>query len=391
MAGGYASLNSASLNSAALDSESRVHVSKLREIMAACALLISIFGFVLQTEALGYVGTLGYQKPMIVMYVTHSCMSLLLPLQFLIIWAFKKIQRGDSFMTFSNRHAAQLKNTALLVVANNGYKTSQLKLWLIKTASILAVALNFAGASWYIAVNMTTTADLTAIYNCSTFFAYGFSVWILKERLNLAKLGSVLLSIIGVFIIAYLGSSDKSSDSADANAQLDWRRRTVGNTIIAVGTILYGLYEVLYKKIACTPQKVSARRQAAFANFIGASIGVGTLALMWPLLIFLHFANLETFEIPSAKVAKYLVLSVIGNVSFSGAFLVLMSLTSPVLGSVSSLLATCMVPLVNYIAWRQKINFAEIIGGLLIIGAFGLLTWASLEDFEEEEEESQSG
>lgn len=357
--------------------------------MAACALLTSILGFVLQTETLGYVGMLGYRKPMMVMYVTHSCMMFLLPLQFLTAWMFKNFQCGDSFRTFCNRNIEQLKHTALLVAANNGYKSSQVKLWLYQTVSILAIALNLAGASWYIAVNMTTTAELTAIFNCSTFFAYGFSVLILKERLSWAKSVSVLLSIFGVLIIAYLGSSYKTSEAAKAKAKLDWRRRTLGNIIIAVGTILYGLYEVFYKKIACPPQKISARRQAAFANFVGSSVGVGTLALMGPLLVILHLTGLETFEIPSAEAMRYLIISVIGNFLFSGAFLILMSLTSPVLGSVSSLLATCMVPLVNYIIWRQKINFAEILGGVLIISAFGLLTRASLKDFEEEEEEEE--
>ncbi len=36
----------------------------------------------------------------------------------------------------------------------------------------LTTALTVAGLSWYVAVNKTTPSDLTAIYNCSAFFAY---------------------------------------------------------------------------------------------------------------------------------------------------------------------------------------------------------------------------
>lgn len=371
-------------------SQSPPHASKKREIMAGVALILSILGFVLQTELLGKVATLNYQKPMFVMYITHSSMIFLFPLQFLTLWSAKLFQRGESFTVFYKKHTTHLKQTAILVAKINGYHQDRLLKFFLKISCILAIALNVAGASWYIAVNMTTTADLTAIYNCATFFAYGFSILLLKEAINYAKLGSVFLSIIGVFIVAYMGNSENiSSESSQEDAHNSWRKRVMGNIIIAFGTILYGLYEVLYKKIACPPQTVSARRQAAFANLIGAGIGIGTFILMLPFLLLMHVTGWEVFELPSAQVTNYILISIAGNVVFSGAFLVLMSLTSPVLGSVSSLLATCVVPLVNFLVWHQMINFAEICGGALIIISFLVMAWASKEDFIEEDEDGE--
>lgn len=364
------------------------HSSGKRKVMAAAALILSIFGFVLQTEVLGKVATLGYQKPMFVMYITHSCMMLLFPLQLLTLWIAKFIQRRETIPVFYRKHTAHLRHTAILVAKKDGYAADQLLRFFAYVSSVVSIAVNLAGASWYIAVNMTTTADLTAIFNCATFFAYGFSVLLLKESLNYAKLGSVLLSILGVVVVAYLGNNTTENTEEETTGG---QRRVLGNIIIAFGTVLYGLYEVLYKKLSCPPQTVSARRQAAFANLMGAGIGLGTLILMLPFLFVLHIFGWETFELPSKHVMRYLVLSIVGNVTFSGAFLILMSLTSPVLGSVSSLLATCVVPLVNFIIWHQKINLAEILGGILIILAFVVMAWASRDDFLEEEEEQEEG
>lgn len=359
------------------------HTSRKREVMAGIALLVSIAGFVLQTETLGVVGELGYAKPMLVMYITHSCEMLLLPTQIFVLWLRVWISRRETLASFYAKHTGHLRATAVAVARRNRPDMSARR-YCVYTAAVLAVAVNLAGASWYVAVNMTTTADLTAIYNCSTFFAYAFSVWLLHERVHTLKVVSVLLSVLGVFVVAYLGSG-----ASDASAS--GRRRVWGNVIIAAGTVLYGLYEVLYKKIACPPQTVSAKKQAAFASAVGTAIGVGTVVLMWPLLIVLHFGGWETFAVPSARVAGFLALSIVGNVAFFGSFLVLMSLTSPVLGSVSSLLATCAVPVVNYAVWREKITVAEFIGGLLIVGAFVLLLRASADDFVEEDSPADDG
>ena len=58
-----------------------------------------------------------------------------------------------------------------------------------RTTAFVTCALTFAGISWYIAVNLTTASDLTAIYNCSAFFAYVFSVPLLHEKVAAGHLG----------------------------------------------------------------------------------------------------------------------------------------------------------------------------------------------------------
>lgn len=342
---------------------SRKH--KLAFIVAG-ALFVAIAGSVLQTEMLGLVASKGFHKPIQVMYFTHCCMSLLFPVQEVVLYL-RHPKRHETFRAFFRYRFAKYKDTAADVAEHNGYNLRPLP-YLARVGSILALAVNLAGSSWYVAVNMTTTSDLTAIYNCSTFFAYLFSVLLLHEAVSPLKSTSVALSIVGVFIIAYMGGGS----AAEVHAQ----NRNLGNAIIAGGSVLYGLYDVLYKKLACMPTQTAASRQACFSNLIGSCIGLATMLLMWPVLLMLHFTGVETFEIPGRRILAYLAVSVVGNVVYGGAFLVLMALTDPVLGSISTLIATCCVPFVEFVLFGRGITLAEVSGGLIIVSAFVVMAYA---------------
>lgn len=70
--------------------------------------------------------------------------------------------------------------------------------------------------------------------------------------------------------------------------------------------------------------------------------------------------------------------------AFSGSFLVLISLTSPVLSSVAALLTIFLVAIVDWMLWGQPLSFASIVGGILIIVAFLLLSWSTYREMDEE-------
>lgn len=206
--------------------------------------------------------------------------------------------------------------------------------YILKMTAFVTTALTVAGGSWYVAVDLTSPSDLTAIYNCSAFFAYAFSIPLLKDKLRFDKIFSVGVAIAGVLIVAY-GDKDTSDDKNSAVKEAS--SRVVGNLIIGVGSVLYGLYEVLYKKLACPPEGTSPGRGMIFALFFGTLIGTFTLTVLWiPIPIF-HFLGWEVFELPRGQAAWLLAISVLANATFSGSFLVLISLTSPVLSSVAAL------------------------------------------------------
>lgn len=188
--------------------------------------------------------------------------------------------------------------------------------YMMKTTAFVTSALTIAGGSWYVAVNLTTASDLTAIYNCSAFFAYAFSIPLLKEKLRFDKSFSVVVAIVGVLVVAYGDRPGKKvSKGGTTTGDSEAQHRLLGNIVIGIGSVLYGLYEVLYKRFACPPEGTSPGRGTIFANTFGSMIGLFTLCVLWIPLPILHFLGWETFELPTGEAAWMLLISVLGNAS----------------------------------------------------------------------------
>ena len=150
----------------------------------------------------------------------------------------------------------------------------------------------------------------------------------LKEKLRWSKVGAVAVAIVGVLVVAYWdthpaktgnksggGTGGKTGDDSEHNNDTD--QRALGNLVIGVGSVLYGFYEVLYKKYACPPPETSPGRSMIFANFYGTCIGLFTLLVLWIPLPILHITGLEKFEMPHGRAAWVLLISVFANASKS--------------------------------------------------------------------------
>jgi drug/metabolite transporter (DMT)-like permease len=265
--------------------------------------------------------------------------------------------------------------------------------YFIKMTAFITCSLTVAGGSWYVAVNLTSPSDLTAIYNCSAFFAYVFSVLLLKEKLRLDKSFSVLVAIIGVFVVAYGDSKDEEDPNLPPGVSPkdpnEAKNRLLGNIIIGVGSVIYGFYEVLYKKFACPPDGTSPGRGMIFANTFGSLMGCFTIFVLWIPFPILHLTGLEPFELPRGEAAWMLLISTLASAVFSGSFLALISLTSPVLSSVAALLTIFIVAIVDWLLTGKPLKRAAIIGGLLIVGAFALLSWSTYREMQEERQKSE--
>lgn len=255
--------------------------------------------------------------------MTHGSWSLLWPVTFLIL----RIQkRSVPFPMFWNRHLHQLRTTAHMIRTQQLHLTSRdtatSPVWhMVKTTAFVTCALTIAGGSWYVAVDLTTSSDLTAIYNCSAFFAYAFSIPLLGDKLRFDKVFSVGLAIIGVLVVAYGDTPDEKevAGGVDGGAapSSEAKNRLLGNIVIGIGSVLYGLYEVLYKKYACPPEGTSAGRGMLFAMTFGSMIGTFTVLVLWIPLPFLHWLNIEPFEWPTGTVAWMLAISTLSNASMS--------------------------------------------------------------------------
>ncbi|KAL8751327.1 MAG: hypothetical protein Q9199_006498 [Rusavskia elegans] len=355
--------------------------TKKKYLYAGFFLLLSLIAFVVQTETASYIqNKLGWQKPYAMLYLTHGSWTILWPAQLLIL-------RLRDFRTpwraFWRRHVQIVRTTAQMIVSGDQHLTTKEAHsspvgYMLRKTAIITIALTVGGASWYFAVGITSGSDLTAIYNCSAFFAYAFSIPILGDKFRIDKALAVVVAIAGVMTIAY--GDSKSTGEEKAN------NRTVGNIVIGIGSVLYGLYEVLYKKLACPPDGVSPGRGAIFANTFGSLVGCFTLLVLWIPLPILHFTGAEVFEWPPGKARWMLFISTFSNAYtvFSGCFLVLISLTSPVLSSIAGLLTIILVCIADYFRTGEPLSVAAIAGGLLIMGAFFFFSWSTYREMEEE-------
>ncbi|OQD82092.1 hypothetical protein PENANT_c023G04279 [Penicillium antarcticum] len=358
--------------------------TRKKYMIASGFLLLSLASFVVQTETASYIqNELGWKKPYCMLYMTHGSWSLLWLVQLGIL----RIQkRKMSWEAFWRRHVFLLRTTAQMVESQDVHLTNRSSNrspipYMVKTTAFVTTALTIAGGSWYVAVNMTTASDLTAIYNCSAFFAYAFSIPLLNEKLRFDKVFSVAVATIGVMVVAYGDRPEKkASKGGDDGAQ----NRLLGNIVIGIGSVLYGLYEVLYKRFACPPEGTSPGRGTIFANTFGSLIGAFTLLVLWIPLPFLHWTGWETFEWPTGEAGRMLIVSVCANATFSGSFLVLISLTSPVLSSVAALLTIFLVALVDWFRTGDPLSMASIIGGILIMVAFFMLSFSTYREMNEE-------
>lgn len=364
--------------------------TKKKYIYAAICLVISLVSFVVQTETAVYIQhELHWNKAYCMLWLTHGSWSLLWPTQLL----FLRLQdRSTPWRVFWRNHASNLRDTAQTVRYQILHPQTSVSPWryMARITAGVTTFLTVAGGSWYVAVDLTTPSDLTAIYNCSAFFAYVFSILLLNDKPRWDKIISVAMAIVGVLVVAYGDAGNPkhgshSGGATDPNHDQEPDNRLLGNLIIGVGSVMYGLYEVLYKKYACPPEGTSPNRGMIFANTFGSMIGTFTLCVLWIPLPFLHYFGIERFELPRGKAASLLFVSTLSNAVFSGAFLVLMSLTSPVLSSVAALLTIFLVAITDYFLTGEPLSAATISGGLLIIVAFILLSWATYREMMEEE------
>ncbi|KAK6460405.1 hypothetical protein DFJ63DRAFT_250196 [Scheffersomyces coipomensis] len=446
------------LNEATAD-HSSPHASKTKIIFIIFMFLLSLISFVTQTEFTSQAYQLGFSEPIILLLVTHGSWWILWPLQALTVSLIRTISKyrdqnrngthlGNSgyqrlnvnsqlleenlstrkqvnlFEYFKKALVKQFHNvyhTAILVYEGNVnhdertenldqliaqnphvstsdsfikcidsfFKTPAIK-YIVFKAFLVTLVLTIAGSTWYGAMSMTYAADVTAIYNCSAFTAYAFAIPLLHEKFSWLKASSVIIAVAGVFIVAYSGSTDDQPDESQ------YPYRFWGNLIILIGAVLYGYYEVLYKKYLCIPHHlakiITPRRQSTFANFVMGFFGFFTSLIVITLVLFLELFQIHQFNFfnygpKTGKIWGYIVGSIFSNLIFSASFLTLMALTSPVLSSVSSLLTIFLIGIVEWILFNNKLDAQQLLGDLLVVIGFVVLTVASWREISEGNEE----
>lgn len=281
----------------------------LRGVGAAvifCGVLIS---YTIQTELAQHVQqTLGYKKPYFLLYLTHSGYSLLLPLHLLVLRLLGiPIQPALSTLRAALRHQFSAPPSHIPSASSQNYTQSTTNLstpptrpvysarslsrsslptsqpaiarmnsqrrllgseerrrgkkewkWRLgRTVACLTCLIALPALTWYSAVPLTSMTDITAIYNVFAMWAYLLSIKFLGEKATKLKLGSVMLAVTGVFVIAY-GDSFLVHEGGATVMEEGMNTRFLGNMLALLGSMTYAGYEVWYKINVSLPDPPNA-------------------------------------------------------------------------------------------------------------------------------------
>lgn len=193
---------------------------------------------------------------------------------------------------------------------------------------------------------MYSVSDVTALWNTNAFFAYVSNVTVFQLSWEPRRLWAVVIATFGVFVVVYGGSTSPKTDVPTATSPL------IGDLMTLFASVLYGLYQVLYKKYAALPsdpellsdrlyQRIPSSAESypeevaptkelpeppsfgLHPDLLTSLMGLATFVLLWIPLPILHYFGIERFSIPSDTVT-ILVLAgaALSGVVFNAGFMV---------------------------------------------------------------------
>ena len=329
-----------------------VHKIQWRLILAFICIIGDIASWIIRAEFVQGVEDT-YNKPIFISYVVHSSY-----LVFFLIWI--------ALRYFPGQWGYQKKKPVY-----------SWKYYLL-ISCILTVIVFCFNYSWYLSLPRTEVSANTAIYETATAFVFILSVPILGERVTLIKVLSLVISIIGVCLISIFPSVATNSTVIIANitnnsnnsshlTPTEANPSALGYCLVIASTLLYSLYEVLYKRLA-----TSQRDTAPIMNSVRmlGLIGIWYMALVAPFLLIAHLTGLESFQLPSTRAALLILLSSVLD-SFSNILILFgIVLSSPLFVSMGALLALPASAAADYIVHNIVMNYLSMAGALLILIGF---------------------
>lgn len=232
--------------------------------------ILITFAYVIQTELTQAVQRT-YQKPYLLLFLTHSGYLVILPFHLLLlkllqpeITLSQRYQQLKTLILLQFNHQQQHHVTPqdstsdlepLLSASHSPHEQRQECFpvgWFIKRSIQLTLFLALPAMCWYAAVPLADMTTITSIFNTNACFTYLFAVFYLdSERFELRKTLGVLGSFLGTLMISW---GERSSSSPEdqlllppAQQKNPAQLRLLGIALALLGSIGYALYEVWYK------------------------------------------------------------------------------------------------------------------------------------------------
>ncbi|KIM28411.1 hypothetical protein M408DRAFT_69793 [Serendipita vermifera MAFF 305830] len=260
------------LQTASLHSSTSHHPS-LGGVAAVSLFIVILIAFVVQSAVTQHVQTtLHFRRPFLLFYIGHSSFSLIFPLHV----AYLSCTTSHTPKYYFRLAMATLRSHFSIPSSSSN---PLLHKRILGTLFILTIGMSLPGLLWYIAVTLAPISDVTALWNCSAFWAYLLSVYFLHpqgapahsgqsassieqrqawwKRLEPRKLLAVAMACIGVAVVVYSGTDDtKAPEERFQRKPAEIPSAPLaGDLLTLLASVIYATVQVLYKKYISLPNE----------------------------------------------------------------------------------------------------------------------------------------
>ncbi|RMZ02154.1 hypothetical protein D0860_07337 [Hortaea werneckii] len=223
-------------------------------------------------------------------------------------------------------------------------------------------------ANYFVAacLEYTTVASSTILTSTAGVFTLIFGTMFGVEKFTLRKLLGVLASLAGIVLISSMDLSGTNTDDEHRGDFPDKSAReiAIGDALAFLSAIMYGLYAVFMKK------RIDDESRVNMPLFFGL-VGLLNVLLLWPGFIILHFAGIETFEMPPSAWVTTIILcnslaSLVSDLFWAYAVL----LTSPIVVTVGLSMSIPLSLIGQIVLNSQTASPIYWIGALVVVLSF---------------------
>ena len=188
-------------------------------------------------------------------------------------------------------------------------------------------------------LGLTNVTANTILSSTSSLFTYLLSVALLRERISAAKIGCILMAMVGSAMVTLAGRQTDGSKHADADGagSAEW----FGDLLCILSAFLYALYTVVMKRmLPAEPTSGGAgggTNEGAGANLTRffALLGVFNIAAFFPVVLIAALAGgIDIAKVPAQSIGIAVGKGLFDNVLSDFLWARAVLLTSPTVASV---------------------------------------------------------
>ena len=340
-----------------------------------------------------------YRKPFLITYINTSCFCFYL-IPYLRIEKLSLTQFWDKFL--EEYHYSKLVDKTeqplirnygsgdslndledqTLEVSDSSIPQEDLNVNIYETAKlsfqfiVLWFSANFVTNA---SLSYTSVASQTILSSTSSFFTLIIGFMAAVERINQNKIMGILLSFAGVMIVTKADTDENNPNNDKSAWIIFW-----GNILALSGALLYGVYTILLKLKITVPNSKKERNLNTHLFF--GFVGLFCLVFLWPLLIALHYLEIEKFEAPPTSSVTWLIVSnaaitFVSDFCWCNAVL----LTSPLTVTVGLSMTIPLAMVGDWVFKEFELNMLYIFGASIVTIGFLIINRDEEEDFVEDD------